>query len=49
MARALDSDDDRPVGELTDSDVEMLRRIFPGRHDQEFMSLAILLIPIRRV
>jgi hypothetical protein len=33
MARALDSDDDRPVGELTDSDVEMLGRIFPGRHD----------------
>ena len=33
MARALDSDDDRPVGELTESDVEMLRRIFPGRHD----------------
>ena len=29
MARALDSDDDRPVGELTESDVEMLRRIFP--------------------
>ena len=33
MARALDSDDDRPVGELTDSDVEMLRRIFLGRRD----------------
>ena len=29
MARALDSDDDRPVGELTESDIEMLRRIFP--------------------
>ena len=28
MARALDSDDDRPIGELTESDVEMLRRIF---------------------
>ena len=25
MARALNSDDDRPVGELTESDVEMLR------------------------
>ena len=33
MARALDSDDDHPVGELTESDVEMLRRIFPGRRD----------------
>jgi hypothetical protein len=33
IARAVDSDDDRPVGELTESDVEMLRRIFPGRHD----------------
>ena len=43
MARALDSDDDRPVGELTESDVEMLRRIFPGRHDprvHEFSDLA---------
>ena len=36
MARALDSDDDRSVGELTESDVEMLRRIFPGRHDPRF-------------
>ena len=33
MARALDSDVDRPVGELTESDVETLRRIFPGRRD----------------
>jgi hypothetical protein len=33
MARALDSDDDHPIGELTESDVEMLRRIFPVRHD----------------
>ena len=33
MARALDSDDDRPFGELTESDVEMLRRIFLGRCD----------------
>ena len=42
MARALDSDDDRPVGELTESDVEMLRRIFPGRCDprvHEFSNL----------
>ena len=43
MARALDSDDDRPVGELTESDVEMLRRIFPSRRDprlHEFSDLA---------
>ena len=33
MARALDSNDDRPIGELTESDVEMLRRIFHGHHD----------------
>ena len=33
MTRDLDSDDDRLVGELTESDVEMLRRIFPGRRD----------------
>jgi hypothetical protein len=33
IARAVDSDDDRPVGELMESDVEMLRRIFPGRRD----------------
>ena len=43
MARALDSDDDRPVGELTESDVEMLRRIFLGHRDprvHEFSNLA---------
>ena len=43
MARALDSDDDRPVGELTESDVEMLRRIFPSHCDprvHEFSDLA---------
>ena len=43
MARALDSNDDRPIGELTESDVEMLRRIFPGRRDprvHEFSDLA---------
>ena len=33
MARALDYDDDRPIGELMKSDVEMLRRIFLGRCD----------------
>ena len=43
MARALDSDDDHPVGELTESDVEMLRRIFLGHRDprvHEFIHLA---------
>ena len=43
MARALHSDDDRPVGELTESDVEMLRCIFPGRRHprvHEFSDLA---------
>jgi hypothetical protein len=33
IARLVDSDDDRPVGELMESDVEMLRHIFPGCHD----------------
>ncbi|XP_022683211.1 uncharacterized protein LOC105914647 [Setaria italica] len=43
MGMALDSDDDRPVGELIESDVEMLRHIFPGRRDprvHEFCDLA---------
>jgi hypothetical protein len=43
IARAVDSDDDRPIGELTESDVEMLKRIFPGRRDprvHEFNDLA---------
>jgi hypothetical protein len=43
MARALDSDDDHPVGELTKSDVEKLRCIFPDRRDprvHEFSDLA---------
>jgi len=43
MARALDSDDDRHVRELTESDVEMLRRIFPSHRDprvHEFSDLA---------
>ena len=43
MARALDSDDDRPVGELTETDVEILRRIFLDRRDprvHEFSDLA---------
>jgi hypothetical protein len=33
ITRAVDSDDDHPVGELTKSDVEMLRHIFPDRCD----------------
>ena len=49
MARALDSDDDRPIGELTESDIEMLRHIFPATVIQEFTSSVILLIPIKRV
>ena len=43
MARALDSDDDCPIGELTESDVELLRRIFPSHRDprvHEFSDLA---------
>ena len=39
----FDYDDDHPVGELRESDVEMLRRIFPGRRDprvHEFSDLA---------
>jgi hypothetical protein len=31
IARAVDSDDDRPIGELTKSDIEMLRCIFLDR------------------
>ena len=33
MARALDSNDDRPIREVMESDVVMLRRIFPDRPD----------------
>jgi hypothetical protein len=43
IARVVDSDNDRPVGELMESDIEMLRRIFPGRYDprvHEFSDLA---------
>jgi hypothetical protein len=45
IARAVDSDDNRLVGELTESDVEMLRRIFPGHRDpmvHEFSDLTHL-------
>jgi hypothetical protein len=30
IARAIDSDDDRPVRELTESDVELMKRVLPG-------------------
>ena len=49
MERASDSDDDRPVGELTESDVEMMRRIFPDRCDprvHEFSDLADMGVPL---
>jgi hypothetical protein len=45
ITRAVDSDDDRPVGELTESDVDMLRRIFPDHRDpmvHEFSNLTHL-------
>jgi hypothetical protein len=28
-----DSDDDRPVGQLIDSDIEMLKRVIPEHRD----------------
>jgi hypothetical protein len=43
IARAVDSDDDRPVADLTESDIELLERIFPGRRDprvHEFSDLS---------
>jgi hypothetical protein len=43
IIRAVDSNDDRPIGELMESDVEMLRRIFLSRCDprvHEFSDLA---------
>jgi hypothetical protein len=45
IARAVDFDDNRPIGELTESDIEMLRCIFPGRYDpmvHEFSDLTHL-------
>ncbi|XP_022680705.1 uncharacterized protein LOC111256652 [Setaria italica] len=44
MGVDLDSDDDRPVEEMTESDIEMFRRIFPGRRDpivHEFSDLTL--------
>jgi hypothetical protein len=41
---AADSDDDHPIGELTESDIEMLQRVFPnGRHPRvhEFSDLSL--------
>ncbi|RCV39584.1 hypothetical protein SETIT_8G235700v2 [Setaria italica] len=43
MGMYLDSDNDRPVGEMTESDVEMFRRCFPDRRDprvHEFSDLS---------
>ena len=31
IARAVDSDDDCPIGELTESDIEPIRHIYPGQ------------------
>jgi hypothetical protein len=44
---AADSDDDRPIGEMTESDVEMMR--YPVALILEFMSSVILLFRIKRV
>uniref|UniRef100_K4A1T2 SWIM-type domain-containing protein n=1 Tax=Setaria italica TaxID=4555 RepID=K4A1T2_SETIT len=44
MGVDLDSDDDRPAGEMAESDIEMFRRIFPGRRDpivHEFSDLTL--------
>jgi hypothetical protein len=44
FAMAADSDDDRPVGELTKSDIEMLKRIIPEHRDpsvHEFSDLSL--------
>jgi hypothetical protein len=44
FAMAADSDDDRPVGELTESDIEMLQRVFPDGRDprvHEFSDLSL--------
>jgi hypothetical protein len=45
IAIVVDSDDDRPVGEMTESNVEMLRRVYSGRRDprvHEFGDLTLL-------
>jgi hypothetical protein len=44
FAMAANSDDDRPVGELTDSDIEMLQRVFLDGWDprvHEFSDLSL--------
>jgi hypothetical protein len=44
FAMAADSDDDRPVGELTESDIEMLQRVFLNGWDprvHEFSDLSL--------
>jgi hypothetical protein len=44
FAMAADSDDDRPIGELTESDIEMLQHVFPHVRDprvHEFSDLSL--------
>jgi hypothetical protein len=50
IARANDSDDDRPIGELTESDVEMMKHVLPGVDIRvhEF-NLGILNNPVRQL
>jgi hypothetical protein len=49
FAMAADSDDDRPVGELTKSDIEMLQRVFQTIGIQECMHSAILVFLMRQM
>ena len=44
FSMAADSNDDRPVGELTESDIEMLQRVIPDHMDlrvHEFSDLSL--------
>jgi hypothetical protein len=44
IAMAVVSDDDRPIGEMTENNVEMLRRVYSGRRDprvHEFSDLTL--------
>jgi hypothetical protein len=45
IVMVADSDDDCPIGKMTESDVEMLRHVYSGRHDtrvHEFSDLTLL-------
>jgi hypothetical protein len=45
IAMVANSNDDRPVGEMMESDVEMLRRVYSSRRDprvHEFSDLTLL-------